>query len=102
MDQKFLWRSFCPLHPFWPVEPKEQDGSGIGHEKRHYQPGKEFVFYGIVHVMKGLIDCFDGLVVIGGETLDGIGTVLLILVLCRLKKEESIQYQQNGERWNGQ
>jgi hypothetical protein len=90
------------LHPLGPVDPEEQDGSGIGHQECHYQPGKEFVFNGIVHVQKGLIDCFDGLVVIGGETLDGIGVVLLILVLCRLKKEESIQYQQNGERWNGQ
>ena len=102
MNQKLPWRSFCALHPLRPVDPKEQYGSSIGHQKCYHQPSKEFVFNCIAHLAKGLIDCFDGLVVIGGETLDGIVAFLFIVVLCILKKQESIQYQQNGERWNGQ
>jgi hypothetical protein len=56
IDQKLPWRSFWTLHPLGPVDPKEKNGHGVGHQQRGYQPGEEFIFIGIVHLAKGLID----------------------------------------------
>lgn len=97
MDQKLPWRIFWTLHPLGPVDPKEQDGHSIGYQQRGYQPGEQLIFIDIVHVVNGLIYGLYGLVVIGGKTLDRICVVLFIVGLVILKKEESIQHQQQGQ-----
>ena len=94
MDKELSGRSFGTLNPLRPVDPKEQDGHCIGHQQCGYQPGKEFIFVGFVHVVNRLIQGLYGLVVICGKTLDGICAVFFIIGLGVLKKEEAIQYQQ--------
>ena len=72
MDKELSWRSFGTLNPLGFVDPKEKNGHCIGRQQRGYQPGEEFIFVDVVHVVNALIQCLYGLIVIGGKTLDGI------------------------------